>query len=347
MHSGLRARARARARAAGAALALAALLLAFVPPFLPGYADLVVETVPGFAATAAPDNALSAPAGGGLDQGATDTYSLGVGGTITLRLDPPALNGAGTDLIVCENPFYVLGSQFAFVEAMYVEVSTNGVDFARFPSRYVGPQALVPDFTGVSPAHYAGLAGVMPVSAYPPDVDPLDVVAGGGDAFDLDALADHPLVLSGAVDLRIIRYVRLVDVETGVGTDSQGTLIWDCGHQISGSADLDAVVAVNTIQNLIGGRPEVQVDLVNDVLVIRLADIDGLSDIKGGLSLSVNGFVLPLGLLLPYFMITDLGPSHVELSSLGPIPPGMFQAVVKIAARDPSGLVGGDAVVVQ
>ncbi|MHC5211347.1 MAG: hypothetical protein ACYTG2_11565 [Planctomycetota bacterium] len=338
---------RARTRAAAFVLAASAALVAFIAPFLPGYASEVVSTVPGFAATSTPDNVVGAPSGGGIDMGSTDTYSLGVGGSITVRLDPPVVNGAGTDLIVCENPFLVLGTPFSFVEAMYVEVSTNGVDFARFPSRYVGPQGLIPDFTGVSPALYSGLAGVMPAAAHPPEVDPLDVVAAGGDAFDLDALADDPLVTSGVLNLWFVEYVRLVDVETGATTDSQGTLIWDCGNEISSSADLDAIVGVNTLDNQIGGRPEVHVGLVNDVLVIRLADTDGLGDIKSGLTLSVNGFDVPFGWLLPYFVVTDFGPSHVELSSLGTIPPGMFQAVVKVAARDPSGLVGGDAAVVQ
>jgi hypothetical protein len=339
--------ARARVRSVVYALSAAALLVAFINPFLPGYATEVVSVVPGFAASPPADYSLFEPSGGGLSMGGTHTYSLGVGGSITLKLDPPVVNGAGTDLIVCENPFYVIGTPFSFVEAMFVEVSTNGVDFARFPTRYIGPQGTIPDFTGVPPTHYRGFAGVMPCAANPPTVDPLHVVAAGGDAFDLDELADDPLVLSGVVDQWFIRYVRLVDVATGAATDSLGTLVWDCGNAISSSADLDAVVGVNTLQNQIGGRPEVQVDLVNDVLVIRLADIDGLSDIKQGLSLSVNGFELPFGLLLPYLMITDFGPTYVELHTLGFIPPGMFQAVVKVAARDPSGLVGGDAAVVQ
>jgi hypothetical protein len=334
-------------RHAGIGLAAAALAVAFVELLEPGYAVEVVSTAPGPGATSTSENALFEPSGGGLGMGATDTYSLGAGGSITLRMDPPIVDGAGTDLIVCENPFFVIGTPFSFVEAMHVEVSTNGVDFARFPSRYVGPQAPVPEFTGVNPALYRGLAGVMPVSANPPAVEPLHVVEAGGDAFDLDALADDPLVVSLVVDPWNIRYVRLLDVEAGVGKDSQGAEIWDCGTGTTSSADVDAVVGVNTLPNQIGGRPKVEVDLVDDVLVIRLSDVDGLGHIKHGISLSVNGFVLPFGMLLPYLAITDLGVAHVEFRTLGHIPPGMFQAVVKVAVRDPAGLVGGDAAVVQ
>ena len=79
-----------------------------------------------------------------------------------------------------------------------------------------------------------------------------------GTPFDLDWIADHPLVLSGTVDLNDIRYVRQVDIpgggpddaqgaETGFYHDSYGNVIFDSWPTWgSGGADLDAVAVMNT-----------------------------------------------------------------------------------------------------
>jgi hypothetical protein len=330
-------------------LALVAMLaaLAFVPVLQPGYAVLVVDYLPGPGGSFDPDPAVGEPTGGGLNQGSTDVVSLGVGGTLTLEMDPAVLDGAGADLMVCENAFYVTGTLQSFAEVAFVEVSSDGEHFARLSSNYTGPQEPLPIFTGIHPARYRGFAGVMPVSAHPPEVDPLDVTAAGGDLFDLHELVDDPLVQADLLDLGDIRFVRIIDVEAGAAVDTAGHTVFDCGVGFGSSCDIDAVVGLNTVQNQDGGRPRVETDLVNGFLVITLQDLNGLWDIKAGITLSVNGYAVPFGALLPYLQFTSLSPTKVELTSLGPIPPGLFPAVLRVGLRDTLGLRGGDGVTIQ
>jgi len=338
-----------RPRISRRGLQLAALLagLGFVAALQPGYAILVVDYTPGVGGSFDPDFVLGEPTGGGLTQGSTDVCSLGSGGTLTVEVDPPILDGAGADLLVCENAFFVTGTLQSFAEVAFVEVSSDGEHFARLSSNYTGPDEPLPIFTGIHPARYRGFAGAMPVSANPPAVDPLDVTAAGGDLFDLHELVDDPLVLADQLDLGNVRFVRLVDVEAGIAVDTVGHVVYDCGVGNGSSSDIDAVVGLNTVENQDGGRPRVETDLVNGFLVIVLQDLNGLWDIKAGITLSVNGYPVPFGALLPYFQFTSLSPTKVELTSLGPIPPGLFPAVLRVGLRDTLGLRGGDGVTIQ
>jgi len=117
-------------------------------------------------------------------------------------------NGRGYDFAVFENAFISevttsLGSAKGqmIAELAYVEVSSNGVDFARFSSVSLTP-GLVKSYGTIEVSNVHNLAGKHPN-------------ANGrcvGTPFDLDDLADHPSVLSGAVDLNDIRFVRIVDI---------------------------------------------------------------------------------------------------------------------------------------
>jgi hypothetical protein len=66
---------------------------------------------------------------GEADGSTTHAVSLGDGGQITLSFARPITDGPGPDLAVLENSF-----SDTFLELAFVEVSTNGVDFVRFPS---------------------------------------------------------------------------------------------------------------------------------------------------------------------------------------------------------------------
>ena len=137
-------------------------------------------------------------------------------GRITLIFGDPARpgdpnhirNGAGYDFAVFENGLISAYNTSAgsasgqmLAELAYVEVSSNGIDFARFPcvsltEAPVGPYGTI----DVSDVH--NLAGKH---------------ANGnsictGTPFDLADLREHTLVTSGAVDLNDICYVRIVDV---------------------------------------------------------------------------------------------------------------------------------------
>jgi len=311
------------------------------------YAITVTSVNPGSGASGDPILGLGAPIGLGLLNGSTDVYTLGVGGSVTYEMDSSVVNAAGADLIVCENPFFVIGTVTSFAEAMFVEVSTNGTDFARFPSSYVGDVGPFPPFSGVPPSWYSGFAGIMPVFGNLfVGIDPLDAVAAGGDAFDLAELVDHPLVRDEKVDLDEINYVRLLDIQSGVEMDSSSTIVWDAGLDTLASADIDAIVAVNSQANQIGGRPRVEMTLDGGWLTIEIEDDNGLNDIKAGLKASVNGLPLPFFTLLPYFFILELTSDRLVLFT-GPIPSGQMGAVLKVGAVDGLGLTGGDAVVIQ
>ena len=76
-----------------------------------------------------PSNALGPPDG--------TIVSLGERGQITIEFGLPLTDGLGADLVVFENPFSFAdesGDTFVFAEFGFVEVSTDGAIFARFPT---------------------------------------------------------------------------------------------------------------------------------------------------------------------------------------------------------------------
>jgi hypothetical protein len=82
-----------------------------------------------------------------------------------------------------------------------VEVSTNGDDFARFPSVSLTPGA-VGGYGSNDASDIYNLVGKH-ANAYGDS---------WGTPFDLNDLLAHPLVLEGKVDLDEINYVRIVDI---------------------------------------------------------------------------------------------------------------------------------------
>jgi hypothetical protein len=332
----------------GAAVLLAAAAtLAFVAS-LDDYAVQVADFTPGPAGESSATQALGPPSGAGLFSGATDTATLGVGGSVTLEFAGHCVNGPGTDLLVCENPFLVGGTSDSFAETCFVEVSSDGVHYARFPTSYTGlPGPFLP-FTGAPQHWYAGLAGVRPVLTNPPlGPDPLDVVHAGGDAFDLASLLDNPVVLAGDLNLDAIHWVRLVDIDTGTATDDQGVPIWDCGIDTSSSADIDALVAVNNDANVGNGRPEVELALDGaGFLTLSVRDSDGLKDIKAGLSAAIDQTEIPFGALLPFFLLIQYDSQSFTLIT-GPVPPGAFPLELRVGTKDKSGKFAGDALLLQ
>lgn len=130
----------------------------------------------------------------------TDVVSLGDGGRITMTFNPPITNGPGADFAVFENSFY--SGQGIFAELAFVEVSSDGAHFARFPSVSLTP-APVDTYGVLDPTDVYNLAGKHAGANITPCY---------GTPFDLAELAADPLVTSGQVNLTQIRYVRIVDV---------------------------------------------------------------------------------------------------------------------------------------
>lgn len=154
-----------------------------------------------------------------------DIVSLGSGGQITLTFNPPIADGDGFDFAIFENSFSA-----GFLELAYVEVSSNGVDFMRFPIASLTPNPIGPFSSNMNTTDILGFAGKY--------------AASFGTPFDLSELADE-----SNIDKSAIAFVRLVDV-IGDGRDTDdlpgNNPIYD-PFPTSGSAgfDLDAIAVLN------------------------------------------------------------------------------------------------------
>ena len=179
----------------------------------------------GYATFGEPENALGEADVVAKDQVTAPVVSLGDGGQITLSFDPPIGNGDGPDFAVFENGF-----SDEFLELAFVEVSSDGTHFKRFPAsalRQVGQQ--IGPFDAVKPSGLYNLAGIYP--------------AGVGTPFDLADLG-----MQEASHVRIIDVVGSVDPAYG-SPDSEGRLINDPFPTAyrTGGFDLDAIAVLHQL----------------------------------------------------------------------------------------------------
>jgi hypothetical protein len=165
-------------------------------------------------------------------------------GHITLSFASPIRNFSGADLVLFENGVLSAGGSGVageiFGELGFVEVSSDGIQFARFPSRSITPAPVGPYGTFDS-THVFNLVGKH-------------ANAGGeswGTPFDLADLADHSLVVGGMVDLDAITHVRVVDIPgNGSFVDSEGHPIYDPWLTLgSGGLDLEAIGVISSVMN--------------------------------------------------------------------------------------------------
>jgi hypothetical protein len=188
-----------------------------------------------------PEAALGPAEGDGIS-----VVSLGRGGQIVLTFDRPISDGPGWDLAVFENGF---GD--SFLELGWVEVSSDGIHFVRFPN-YSATANPVGAFGAMDTRKLYGYAGKYG--------------AGYGTPFDLSELAEAYAVLDSQspfsdayaehlrtqfpyLDLEAVSYVRIVDI-VGSGMeesaarqpDGTGYPIYDPWPTLgSAGLDLDAV----------------------------------------------------------------------------------------------------------
>ncbi len=177
----------------------------------------------------------------GIDNNATGMadnngiVSLGDSGVAILTFESPVYNGTGPDFAVFENGFpNPADPEEAFMELAFVEVSSDGINYTRFPA--VSHTAL----TTQVPA-----SGVYMVAR---NVNNLagKYTAGYGTPFDLEELAGTP-----GLDINHITHVRLVDVVGDVNVhtskDKDGNIINDPYPTAfnGGGFDLDAVGVIH------------------------------------------------------------------------------------------------------
>ena len=156
-----------------------------------------------------------------------DVVSLGDGGSATLTFEKPIANGDGYDFAVFENSF-----NDYFLELAFVEVSSDGERFVRFPATSL-TQTARQITSSVDPTYINNLAGKYRV--------------GYGTPFDLNELRD-----SAGLDINNITHVRVIDVvgsiDPELGTyDAFGHIINDPFPTITYSAgfDLDGIAVLN------------------------------------------------------------------------------------------------------
>ncbi len=175
---------------------------------------------------------------GPAEGNATEVVSLGDGGMATLTFDRLIVNGPGPDFAVFENSF---GD--TFLELAFVEVSSDGVHYSRFPSVSLTPSDVQKGaWDELDPTMIHNLAGKYR--------------QGFGTPFDLSDLDHDPLV-----DLFAVRFVRIIDVVGCIDPqyasfDAEGNIINEPFPTPfnSGGFDLDGVAVINSnVQNEVAG----------------------------------------------------------------------------------------------
>ena len=174
-----------------------------------------------------------------------DIVCLGRSGEITMTFSRGITDGDGFDFAVFEN---AVGHKF--LELGWVEVSSDGIHFTRFPNYSLTP-SLVLAFGELEPTFIHGFGGKY-IQGYgtPFDLDELrtaaDEIAEGGHHFSSEYVSAFNANYS-YLDMALITHVRIIDVVgDGSVNDSGGYAIYD-PFMTLGSAgfDLDAVGVLN------------------------------------------------------------------------------------------------------
>jgi hypothetical protein len=182
-----------------------------------------------YASFGLPENALGPASGNSVD-----VVSLGDGGIATLTFARPVKNGPGPDFCVFENAF-----SDTYLELAFVEVSSDGFRFVRFPAiSLTQTDEQIGGFGSLDATKIHNLAGKYR--------------QGYGTPFDLEDLID-----STDIDLDNITHIRIIDVVGSINpsygtTDSQGNFINDLFPTpfYSGGFDLDAVGVIHEQQEV-------------------------------------------------------------------------------------------------
>ena len=182
----------------------------------------ISDTTAGKVSYGNPENALG--------QADNLPVSLGDGGYAVAFFETPVVNGTGYDFAVFENAF-----SDDFLELAFVEVSSDGEHYYRFPSVSLTPVDIQTGPFGTTDAtkihNFAGKYRAM-----------------YGTPFDLEELAGNP-----ELDIMNIHYIKIIDVigsidEAFATYDSQGNIVNDPFPTPfpSGGFDLDAIGIIHS-----------------------------------------------------------------------------------------------------
>jgi hypothetical protein len=210
--------------------------------------------------------------------------SLGDRGAITLQFESPVSDGDGADFAVFENSF-----NNTFLELAFVEVSSDGSRFVRFPATSLSQNSVqFGNDAFMDPIQLNNLAGKYRGSY--------------GTPFDLSELKD-----SVGIDLESITHIKLIDVVGSIDTkfgsrDSKNNLINDPypTPYPSGGFDLDAVgvihsnvLSIGDLSSSFSVYPNPTTDLIN-LQINKSAEVN-LYNVTGQIienkTIDYNGFL--------------------------------------------------------
>jgi hypothetical protein len=214
--------------------------------------------------------------------GTNGVVSLGDGGSAILTFSGEIYNGPGPDFAVFENSF-----SDDFLELAFVEVSSDGENFYRFPSHSLTQDTLqIGSFGTINATNIHNLAGKYR--------------ALYGTPYDLEDLNGIP-----GLDINHITHIKITDVIGSIDTlyatyDSFGNKINDPYPTpfASGGFDLDAVGVIHIIPNNINELQKQNVQLLNsistNVLQFNLLNNDNYNAVV----INVNGQIIKDNVLI-------------------------------------------------
>jgi len=249
----------------------------------------------GYASAGMEDNATG-------KAGLKGIVSLGDKGEAILTFNQPIINGNGPDFAVFENGF-----NHTFLELAFVEVSTDGVNYVRFPSHSETQNTnQIDGFGNLEASNLYNLAGKYK--------------ANYGTPFDLEELTD-----SSNIDINNINFIKIIDV-IGIINNSN-TSFDNSGNQIndpfptpypSSGFDLDAV---GVIHQFVGIKEAVK---LNPILFPNPSNGQfsiALKNLKGQAEITIYNLS---GVLVSKSRITDKHYKHNQL-----LPAGIYIIQIK------------------
>ena len=207
----------------------------------------------------------------------SNIVSLGDKGDAIIEFEYALENGSGPDFAVFENGFEFNGQLFA--ELAFVEVSSDGINYVRFPAlSYTSTAKQLGAFDGIDASGVYNLAGKHKANI--------------GTPFDLELLKD-----SAGLDVDNITHVKLIDVVGNIDPsfgsfDSRGNAIndpWPTPFSSSGF-DLAGVAVINW------KGPNTSVESIDeDQMVVYPNPVSGNGSLTvSGLAFSSNDVVVSI-----------------------------------------------------